>query len=90
LPSKATLPGRGTTVLVSGEAGIGKTWLLLGFAAEVASTARVFLGTCEDLSTPRTLGSFRDMARDWRRRCSTIPPSWNPPSEVGCWWLRTA
>jgi predicted ATPase len=56
--------GRGTTVLVSGEAGIGKTWLLLAFAAEVASTARVFLGTCEDLSTPRTLGPFRDMARD--------------------------
>jgi DNA-binding CsgD family transcriptional regulator len=56
--------GRGTTVLVSGEAGIGKTWLLLAFAAEVASTATVFLGTCEDLSTPRTLGPFRDMARD--------------------------
>jgi hypothetical protein len=26
--------------------------------------ARVFLGTCEDLLTPRTLGPFRDMARD--------------------------
>jgi DNA-binding CsgD family transcriptional regulator/tetratricopeptide (TPR) repeat protein len=56
--------GRGTTVLVSGEPGIGKTWLLLAFAAEVAEQARVFLGTCEDLSTPRPLGPFRDMARD--------------------------
>src|SRR6266545_4010075 len=56
--------GRGTTVLVSGEAGIGKTWLLLAFAAQVAKTARVLLGTCEDLLTPRTLGPFRDMARD--------------------------
>jgi DNA-binding CsgD family transcriptional regulator len=56
--------GDGTTVLVSGEAGIGKTWLLLAFAAEVAGTARVLHGTCEDLSTPRSLGPFRDMARE--------------------------
>jgi predicted ATPase len=56
--------GRGTTVLVSGEAGIGKTWLLQAFAGRVADTARVFLGTCEDLLTPRTLGPFRDMARE--------------------------
>ncbi|HYY78169.1 MAG TPA: AAA family ATPase, partial [Actinomycetes bacterium] len=56
--------GRGTTVLVAGEAGIGKTWLLQEFAARVAPAARVLLGTCEDLLTPRTLGPFRDMARD--------------------------
>jgi DNA-binding CsgD family transcriptional regulator/tetratricopeptide (TPR) repeat protein len=56
--------GRGTTVLVSGEAGIGKTWLLQAFAGRVADTARVFHGTCEDLLTPRTLGPFRDMARE--------------------------
>jgi DNA-binding CsgD family transcriptional regulator len=68
--------GRGSTVLVSGEAGIGKTWLLSAFAAEAAEGgeggeggggapgARVFQGSCEDLSTPRSLGPFRDMARD--------------------------
>jgi DNA-binding CsgD family transcriptional regulator/tetratricopeptide (TPR) repeat protein len=55
--------GRGTTVLVSGEAGIGKTWLLRAFAAQVAGTARVLVGSCEDLLTPRPLGAFRDMAR---------------------------
>jgi predicted ATPase len=55
--------GRGTTVLLSGEAGIGKTWLLRAFAAQAAK-ARVLVGTCEDLLTPRPLGPFRDMARD--------------------------
>jgi DNA-binding CsgD family transcriptional regulator/tetratricopeptide (TPR) repeat protein len=56
--------GRGTTVLVAGEAGIGKTWLLRAFTAQAAATARVLLGSCEDLLAPRTLGPFRDMARD--------------------------
>jgi predicted ATPase len=59
--------GRGTTVLVAGEAGIGKTWLLQAFAGRVADRARVLLGTCEDLLTPRMLGPFRDMARRRRR-----------------------
>jgi ATP/maltotriose-dependent transcriptional regulator MalT len=56
--------GRGATVLISGEAGIGKTALLAEFADRVAGRARVFKGACEDLLTARTLGPFRDMARD--------------------------
>jgi tetratricopeptide (TPR) repeat protein len=55
--------GRGSVVLVSGEAGIGKTSLVRAFAREAAGT-RVLVGTCDDLVTPRTLGPFRDMARD--------------------------
>jgi DNA-binding CsgD family transcriptional regulator/tetratricopeptide (TPR) repeat protein len=55
--------GRGRTVLVSGEAGIGKTSLLRSFIAALGDRARVLLGACDDLSTPRTLGPFRDMAR---------------------------
>lgn len=55
--------GVGSTVLVSGEAGIGKTSLLGAFAVAVGGSTRVFEGACEALLTPRTLGPFRDMAR---------------------------
>ncbi|HZB58175.1 MAG TPA: AAA family ATPase, partial [Actinomycetota bacterium] len=47
-----------------GEAGIGKTSLLQEFADGAWPTARVLVGACEDLLTPRPLGPFRDMARD--------------------------
>jgi tetratricopeptide (TPR) repeat protein len=51
-------------VLVSGEAGMGKTSLVRAFASEASGAARVLVGACDDLVTPRTLGPFRDMARD--------------------------
>ena len=51
-------------MLVSGEAGIGKTSLVAEFAGPVAGRARVLRGSCEDLVTARALGPFRDMARD--------------------------
>src|SRR5829696_5579593 len=55
--------GLGSVVLVSGEAGIGKTALVRAFADAARSQARVLTGVCDDLGTPRTLGPFRDMAR---------------------------
>jgi predicted ATPase len=55
--------GRGSAVLVLGEAGIGKTSLVHAFLAEVAGRARILAGTCEDLLTPRALGPLRDAAR---------------------------
>ncbi len=59
--------GIGHTVLLSGEAGIGKTTLLRAFAEVATAHARVFEGRCDELITPRTLGPFRDMARHHRR-----------------------
>ena len=62
-PSSAPPPGRGSAVLVLGEAGIGKTSLVHAFLAEMAGRARILAGACEDLLTPRALGSLRDAAR---------------------------
>ena len=55
--------GSGTAVLVSGEAGVGKSSLIAAFRDRIGARARAFKGTCEDLLTPRPLGPFRDMAR---------------------------
>jgi DNA-binding CsgD family transcriptional regulator/tetratricopeptide (TPR) repeat protein len=54
--------GRGSVVLVSGEAGIGKTSLVRGFLDDARGRTRVLTGACDDLTTPRALGPFRDMA----------------------------
>jgi DNA-binding CsgD family transcriptional regulator len=54
--------GRGRTVLVLGEAGIGKTALLRGFGDSVAGSARVLWAACDHLFTPRPLGPFLDLA----------------------------
>jgi len=55
--------GRGVTVLVTGEPGIGKTSLLQTFVAELGTRTRVLAGVCEDLLTPRALGALWDIAR---------------------------
>ena len=55
--------GRGSAVLVLGEAGIGKTSLVQTFLTASAGRARVLVGACEDLLTPRALGPLRDAAR---------------------------
>jgi predicted ATPase len=56
--------GRGSIVLVSGGAGIGKTSVVRAFAREAAGRARVLLSSCDDLMAPRTLGPLRDAALD--------------------------
>jgi DNA-binding CsgD family transcriptional regulator len=51
----------GQLVLVSGEAGVGKTALLRGFCADLG-TVRVLWGECDALFTPRSLGPLLDIA----------------------------
>lgn len=54
--------GAGRLVFVEGEAGIGKTSLVRGFARSLDRQAPVFVGACEALQTPRPLGVLDDIA----------------------------
>jgi DNA-binding CsgD family transcriptional regulator/tetratricopeptide (TPR) repeat protein len=53
---------RGCLVLVSGEAGVGKTALLHRFRDEIGGSARVLWGACDALFTPSPLGPLFDIA----------------------------
>ena len=48
-------------VLLHGEAGIGKTSLVSALRSELPYGTRMLVGSCDALSTPRTLGPFRDL-----------------------------
>jgi len=54
--------GRGSLVLVSGEAGIGKTALVRAFCDAHRDGARALWGVCDPLFTPRPLGPLLDVA----------------------------
>src|SRR5436190_14859077 len=54
--------GNGRFVIVSGEAGIGKTSLVERFAEANKQRARVLWGACDALFTPRPLGPLYDIA----------------------------
>jgi len=54
--------GEGRLVLVSGEAGVGKTALLRRFCDDHRGSARILWGACDPLFTPRPLGPLLDVA----------------------------
>jgi len=56
--------GRGHSVFIGGEAGIGKTSLVESFVRSQEQGVRVLWGACEALSTPRPLGPLYDIAHD--------------------------
>jgi DNA-binding CsgD family transcriptional regulator/tetratricopeptide (TPR) repeat protein len=77
--------GRGSTVLITGEPGIGKTSLVRGFLAEVSGRVRVLAGGCEDLLTPRPLGPLRDAVSG---TTGPLAEALRPPVDQG--WLFAA
>jgi class 3 adenylate cyclase/tetratricopeptide (TPR) repeat protein len=59
---RVTRTARGWLVLVSGEAGVGKTTLLHRFCGDGGRSARILWGACDPLFTPRPLGPLLDVA----------------------------
>lgn len=74
--------GQGAVVVVSGEPGIGKSTLVSGFAAGVADRARVLVGLCDELTTPRPLGAFRDIAAQLPETAAQRLAEDHPPGEI--------
>jgi DNA-binding CsgD family transcriptional regulator len=54
--------GSGRLLLVSGEAGVGKTALVREFVAGLGSDVRVLVGACDPVVTPRPLAPLVDIA----------------------------
>ncbi|MEK6227413.1 MAG: AAA family ATPase [Chloroflexota bacterium] len=68
---RESLEGHGHTVLVSGEAGVGKTAMLHRFLQQARTEgARVLSGECTEIDARRPFGPFMDVARAANRVAS--------------------
>jgi len=56
--------GHGQLVLIGGEAGVGKSSLVRRFCEDHRASARVLIGACDPLATPRPLGPVFDIASE--------------------------
>jgi DNA-binding SARP family transcriptional activator len=72
---RAVEEARGVVVLISGDAGAGKSALIRAFRNLVPSGIRVVAGGCDDLLAPPSLGPFRDMATDDAELASALARS---------------
>jgi DNA-binding CsgD family transcriptional regulator/tetratricopeptide (TPR) repeat protein len=59
--AREAMEGRGSVVLVTGEAGIGKSSLVDSARSVLPAEGRLLVGFCDDLATPRVLGPLRDL-----------------------------
>ncbi|GAA2866719.1 LuxR family transcriptional regulator [Actinoplanes cyaneus] len=59
--ARAARAGHGSVVLVTGEAGIGKSSVVEAARAVLPAEGRLLTGWCDDLATPRVLGPLRDL-----------------------------
>src|SRR5215204_2992277 len=73
--------GGGRAVLVTGEAGIGKTTLLRAFRAG-AGDVRFLRGACDPLFTPRPLGAIHDVAEEAGGELRDLAAGGAMPSEL--------
>jgi len=74
--------GKGRFVLVSGEAGIGKSWLVERFVESHKSQARVLWGACDALFTPRPLGPLYDIAHQTQGNLLTLLEEGAPRTSI--------
>src|SRR5690348_2946675 len=58
---ESVVDGEGHCILLSGEAGIGKTSLVKAFCKEKKNVCKVYQGTCDALFTPRPLAPIYDI-----------------------------
>ena len=73
--------GRGSVLLVAGEAGIGKTSLVRSFCQGLDPRTAILAGACDPLSTPRPLGPLLDLAGE-HGELSDLVRLGAPPSDV--------
>src|SRR5512133_2452395 len=59
---QGVMSDQGHVVLISGEAGIGKTSLVDHFTQAHRDSVRILWGACDSLFTPRPLGPLHDIA----------------------------